>query len=146
VKDGVAHNTKANKANNAGLVAMDPKTGQILAMIGSADYFNDDIDGQVNVTMRPLQPGSSFKPYVYATAFKQGMSPATMLVDVKTNFGTMAAKIIRPATMTAKITEFVNIRKALAGSLNVPAVKTLALVGVQNAIDTMPKTWELVPT
>ncbi|MBX4205028.1 MAG: PBP1A family penicillin-binding protein, partial [Candidatus Doudnabacteria bacterium] len=136
VKDGVARNTKSNKANNAGLVAMDPKTGQILAMVGSADYFNDEINGQVNVTLRPLQPGSSFKPYVYATAFKQGMSPATMLVDVKTSFGTYGGKDYAPSNYDGQNHGIVNIRKALAGSLNIPAVKTLALVGVQNAIDT----------
>lgn len=136
VKDGAARNTKSNKANNAALVAMDPKTGQILAMVGSADYFNDDIDGQVNVALRPRQPGSSFKPYVYATAFKQGMSPSTMLVDVATNFGTFGNKDYIPHNYDGQDHGIVNIRKALAGSLNVPAVKTLSLVGVQNAIDT----------
>ncbi len=137
VKDGVARNIKYNKANNAGLVAMDPKTGQVLAMVGSVDYFNEAIDGQVNVTLRPLQPGSSIKPYIYATAFKQGMSPATMLVDVATNFGTYQGKDYIPHNYDGKDHGVLNMRKALAGSLNVPAVKTLSLVGVQNAIDTM---------
>lgn len=136
VKDGVAKNEKNNKASNAALVAIDPKTGQILAMVGSRDYFDDEHDGQVNVTLSERQPGSSIKPYIYATAFKQGMSPATMLVDVKTNFGTYGGKEYSPNNYDGANHGIVNIRKALAGSLNIPAVKTLALVGVQNAIDT----------
>ena len=136
VKDGVARNEKANKATNAALVAMDPKTGQILAMVGSRDYFDDAHDGQVNVALRPRQPGSSFKPYVYATGFKQGMSPSTMIVDVATDFGSYGNKDYIPHNYDGKDHGIVNIRKALAGSLNVPAVKTLSLVGVQNAIDT----------
>ncbi|HEX5429961.1 MAG TPA: penicillin-binding protein [Patescibacteria group bacterium] len=137
VDDGVARNTKSNKADNAGLIAIDPKTGKLLAMVGSADYFNDDIDGQVNVTLRPLQPGSSIKPYVYATAFKQGMGPATMLTDVVTDFGTYGGKDYIPHNYDNSSHGVVSIRTALDGSLNVPAVKTLDLVGVQNAIDTM---------
>ncbi len=136
VKDGVARNEKNNKATNAGLVAQDPKTGQILAMVGSRDYFDDAHDGQVNVTLQELQPGSSIKPYIYATAFKKGMSPATMLVDVRTTFGTYGGKEYAPNNYDGQNHGIVNMRKALAGSLNIPAVKTLALVGVQDAIDT----------
>ncbi|MEJ0021645.1 MAG: PBP1A family penicillin-binding protein [Candidatus Doudnabacteria bacterium] len=138
VEDGVAKNEKNNdKASNAALVAVDPKTNQILAMVGSRDYFKPDCDFcQVNVALAPEQPGSSIKPYVYATAFKQGMSPATMLMDVKTNFGTYGNKDYIPTNYDGQDHGIVNIRKAMAGSLNVPAVKTLALVGVQSAIDT----------
>jgi penicillin-binding protein 1C len=136
VKDGVARNEKFNRAENAGLVAQDPKTGQILAMVGSRDYFDEEHDGQVNVTLQELQPGSSIKPYIYATAFKKGMSPATMLVDVRTVFGTYGGKEYAPSNYDGASHGLINMRKALAGSLNVPAVKTLALVGVQDAIDT----------
>ncbi len=136
VADGVAKNEKANRAENAGLVAIDPKTGQILAMVGSRNYFDDAHDGQVNVTLQELQPGSSFKPYVYATAFKQGMSPATMLVDVKTNFGSYGNRDYVPTNYNGQDYGLINMRKALAGSLNVPAVKTLSLVGVDHAVDT----------
>lgn len=137
VKDGVERNEKRNKANDAALVAIDPKTGQILAMVGSPDYFNQDKDGQVNASLSSLQPGSSIKPYIYATAFKQGMAPATMLVDVRTVFGTYGGKEYAPANYNGQNNGILSMRKALAGSLNVPAVKTLSLVGVQNAIDTM---------
>ena len=137
VEDGVAKNEKNNKASNAGLLAEDPKTGQILAMVGSRDYFKPDCSYcQFNVTLSELQPGSSIKPYIYATAFKQGLSPATMLVDVQTNFGTYQGKSYIPGNYDGQNHGIVNIRKAMAGSLNVPAVKTLALVGVQNATDT----------
>ncbi len=136
VEEGVARNAKFNRAENAGLVAQDPRNGQILAMVGSKDYYAEDIDGQVNVTLQELQPGSSIKPYIYATAFKEGMSPATMLVDVKTNFGTFGGSEYSPNNYDGQNHGVLNIRKALAGSLNIPAVKTLALVGVQDAIDT----------
>ena len=79
-------NVKNFGANNAALFSIDAKTGDILAMVGSRDYFNDDIDGQVNLTLRPRQPGSSFKPVVYATAFMKGYTPRTVLFDVVTNF------------------------------------------------------------
>ncbi|MBX4191268.1 MAG: PBP1A family penicillin-binding protein [Candidatus Doudnabacteria bacterium] len=137
VKDGVARNEKFNKATNAGLVAQDPRNGQILAMVGSRDYFQKDCTYcQLNVALSELQPGSSIKPYIYATAFRKGMSPATMLVDVKTNFGTYGGKEYSPNNYDGNTHGIINIRKALAGSLNIPAVKTLALVGVQDAIDT----------
>lgn len=136
VKEGVARNEKRNKAENATLVAIDPKTGQILAMVGSRDYFDDAHDGQVNVAVRERQPGSSIKPYVYAAAFKKGMNPATMLVDVRTNFGIYGDKEYAPSNYDGQSHGVLSIRKAFAGSLNVPAVKTLALLGVQNAIDT----------
>lgn len=132
----VALNEKTYNAANASLVAVDPQTGQILAMVGSRDYFDEERDGAVNVALRPRQPGSSFKPYVYATAFKQGMNPATMLIDVVTNFGEFGGKEYTPQNYDGKEHGPVSIRQALQGSLNIPAVKTLILVGVENAIDT----------
>jgi 1A family penicillin-binding protein len=137
VKDGVERNKKNNKAINASLVAIDPKTGQILAMVGSSDYFDEENDGQVNVAIRERQPGSSIKPYVYAAAFKKGMSPATMIMDVKTVFGTYGDKEYAPENYNGVSYGPLPIRKALAGSLNVPAVKVLSLTGIQEAIDTM---------
>ncbi len=131
-----AINEEKYKAKNAALVSVDPKTGQILAMVGSRDYFNDAIDGQVNVAIRPRQPGSSFKPYVYATAFKKGMSPATMLLDVTTNFGEFGGKEYIPQDYDGKNRGPVSIRSALQGSLNIPAVKTLLLTGIEDSIQT----------
>jgi 1A family penicillin-binding protein len=124
-------------ANNAALVSIDPKTGQILAMVGSRDYFNDSIDGQVNVTTRPLQPGSSMKPIVYAALFGKGYTPDTILYDVVTNFSTdpNPANDYTPHDYDLKERGPVTIRKALAGSLNIPAVKAIYLAGINTVID-----------
>ncbi|MDI6778033.1 MAG: transglycosylase domain-containing protein [Patescibacteria group bacterium] len=134
VKKGVAANVKY-RASNAALVAIDPKTGQILAMVGSRDYFDKSIDGNVNVAVRDRQPGSSFKPYVYATAFKKGYTPNTILFDVETNFGTKDQPYT-PQNYSNNFSGPVKMKEALARSLNIPAVKTLYLSGVQNSINT----------
>lgn len=120
--------------NNSGLVAMDPNNGQILAMVGSTDYFDDEIDGQVNVTLRPLQPGSSFKPIVYTAGFERGYTPNSILWDVETDFAT-ATGPYHPRNYDLSQHGPVTIRKALQGSLNIPAVKMLALVGVDAGLD-----------
>lgn len=123
-------------ASNAALVSIDPKTGQILAMVGSRDYFNDEIDGQVNITTSPRQPGSSMKPLVYATLFEKGYTPSTILYDVKTNFSTDPQNPYQPNNYDGGEHGPISIRQALAGSLNIPAVKALYLAGVNNVIDT----------
>lgn len=138
VKAGAEKNEKKYKANNAALLAMDPKTGQILAMVGSRDYTNDAIDGQVNVTLRPRQPGSSFKPLVYAAAFEKGLTPDTKLYDVETVFKTDTKDFI-PHDYDLKERGPVTIRQSLAGSLNIPAVKTLYLAGIDNVLDLAQK-------
>lgn len=133
VADGVLAYGESYGFNNAGLVSIDPKTGQILSMVGSADYFNDDIDGQVNVTLRPLQPGSSFKPIVYAAGFEKGYTPNTLLWDVNTTFATATGNY-EPKNYSLNESGPVTARKALQGSLNIPAVKMLYLVGVERAL------------
>ena len=75
IEQHVKENTKQFNASNAGMVALDPKTGQILVMVGSRNYFDKEIDGNFNVTLSPRQPGSAFKPFVYATAFKKDTRP-----------------------------------------------------------------------
>ncbi|PIT94541.1 hypothetical protein COT98_03050 [Candidatus Falkowbacteria bacterium CG10_big_fil_rev_8_21_14_0_10_39_9] len=121
------------KATNAALVSLDPKTGQVLAMVGSRDYFNEDIDGQVNITTSLRQPGSSIKPLVYATLFNKGYTPNTILYDVVTNFAARG-KAYEPHNYNGKEYGPVSIRQALAGSLNVPAVKAIYLAGIKNVI------------
>lgn len=127
------------KAKNAALVAMDPKTGQILSMVGSKDYFDTTIDGQVNVTIRERQPGSSFKPYVYLTAFTKGYIPETLMYDVETEFETAEGKSYKPQNYDGKFRGSLSMAESLAQSLNIPAVKTLYLVGVRDAIDIAKK-------
>jgi 1A family penicillin-binding protein len=136
VREGAESNLKKYNAENASLVALDPKTGQILAMVGSKNYFDKSIDGQVNVAIRDRQPGSSFKPYVYLTAFKKGYTPDTQLWDVDTNFETDEGKNYNPKNYDGKNRGLLKMKDALAMSLNVPAVETLYLAGVKESIET----------
>ena len=87
---------QGKNASNASVVAIKNDTGEILAMVGSLDYNNNDIDGQVNMALAERQPGSSFKPYVYLTALQQGMTPATMILDVATAFPQADGTYYRP--------------------------------------------------
>lgn len=122
-------------ADNIALVAMDPRSGEILSMIGSRDFFNPDINGQYNVAVQGRrQPGSSFKPIIYAAAFEKGYTPDTVLFDVSTNFCPDCAKEYRPVNYTGLEYGLVTIRQALQGSLNIPAVKTLYLVGLEDGV------------
>ena len=126
----------AFKASNAAMVAIKPATGDVLAMVGSLDYFDKENDGEVNVALSLRQPGSSFKPIVYAAGFDKGYQPETLLYDVPTSFGPDGSgKDYMPHNYDGSHHGLVNVRKALCGSLNVPAVKMLYLVGVDNAID-----------
>ena len=129
-----AEKNLAHGASNAALVSLDPKTGEILSMVGSADYFNDEIDGQVNVTTRPRQPGSSMKPLVYTLAWQRGYAPTSILFDVVTTFPAVG-KAYAPKNYDLSERGPVSLRKALQGSLNIPAVKVLYLVGVENFLD-----------
>jgi 1A family penicillin-binding protein len=121
---------------NAALVALKPDTGEVLAMLGSADFNNPDIDGQVNVALRPRQPGSSIKPINYVTAFEKGWTPATMIWDVTTQWQGAAGEPYIPKNYDGKEHGPVLVRQALAQSLNIPAVKTLEFVGLPAMLDT----------
>lgn len=117
-------------ANNASLVSVHPQTGQILAMVGSADYFDEEIDGNVNIATRYRQPGSSFKPFVYALTFLNGYSPATVLYDVETQFGPGEWPQNYDGTFLGPI----RVREALALSRNIPAIKSYFLAGQETEI------------
>lgn len=135
VSEGAKKNA-ALKATNAALVSLDAKTGEILSMIGSKDYFDETIDGNVNIVLRKRQPGSSFKPIVYATAFSRGYTPKTTIFDLVANFTVdPSQKPYTPHNYTSLEYGPVSMKKALAGSLNIAAVKTLYLAGVANVID-----------
>ncbi len=137
---GVERNKKLG-ASNAALVVLDTKTNQILAMVGSRDFFDKTYDGQVNVCLRPRQPGSSFKPIVYSAAFAKGYTPETILFDAITNFGPAGPqnKDYVPRNYDNQERGPISLRKALAGSLNIPAVKLLYLVGINNVLDLAEK-------
>src|SRR5258706_4121980 len=133
-------NEKNYKASNDGLVAIDPKTGQVLVMVGSRDYFDKNIDGQYNVATANRQPGSSFKPFAYATAFEKGFLPETTIFDVPTQFSTTCSTNIKtcykPENFDNKFKGPISMRSALAESRNVPSVMTLYLAGISDTIKT----------
>jgi len=135
VREGVEENGPKYGFSNAGLVAINPRTGEVLAMVGSKDYWSEDIDGKFNVTISKRQPGSSFKPYAYAEAFRKGYTPETIVFDVKTNFGKDGSgEYYRPQNYTGKFSGPVKLKSALATSLNIPAVKILYLAGIKDVI------------
>ena len=138
-------NEKNFNAENAGLVAIDPKTGQVVTMVGSRGYFDEEIDGKVNVTLAKRQPGSSFKPFVYATAFEKGFTPDTIVFDVQTQFSTACAPTdtmndtppcYSPQNYDGVFHGPMKLRDAIAQSMNVPSVKTVYLAGIQDSIET----------
>lgn len=123
-----------NDANNAAAVVIRPQTGEILAMVGSVDYYNEEIDGQVNMAVSPRQPGSSFKPYVYLTAFEQGYTAGTVVMDIPTTFPDPPNEPYSPMNIDLKYHGALTLRSALACSYNIPAVKLMDMVGITNVI------------
>jgi len=162
VKEGVVNAAYA-KTNNGALVALSPKTGELLAMVGSKDYFGTStpkgclpgknclFDPQVNVAISKRQPGSSFKPFVYALAFYNGFTPQTHVWDVNTEFNYncpatgLAEKdrhgtpCYHPQNYDGLFKGQIDLKSALAQSRNLPAVKVLYLVGLKNALDFVKK-------
>ncbi len=133
VRENVDRNYAAYNDSNASLVAMDPKTGQILAMVGSKDFFDQDIDGNVNVALMGRQPGSSFKPFIYATLFQSdSWGPGSTFWDLKTDFGGG----YNPNNYSGRFSGPVSVRYALGNSLNIPAVKALYIAGVKESLNT----------
>ena len=161
VREGAERNEGLVQAANAALVSIDPRTGEILAMVGSKDYWEDPMpegcssgvncrfDPYVNVATRERQPGSAFKPFVYATAFKKGYTPETVLFDAPTEFNPLCnangtpgpliqdpKECYHPQNYDGKFRGPVTLRQALAQSLNIPSVKLLYLAGVQESMET----------
>lgn len=120
--------------SNGAAMVMDPNTGEILAMIGSKDYFDSEIGGQFNVAVDGLrQPGSSIKPVTYLAMFQKGYSPASMIMDVETVFTpNESADKYEPKNYDGKFRGPVSLRNSLGSSLNIPAVKSLAIVGIED--------------
>jgi len=135
----------ANNAHNGALVSINPSTGEILAMVGSADFYNDAIDGQVNMANSPTrQPGSSIKPINYVAAFEKGWTPATLIWDVPSEFPPSGdpndpREPYIPVNYDGRFHGPVTVRTALSNSFNVPAVKTLQFVGVYDDPSTPQK-------
>ncbi len=124
-----------SEVTNAALVAIRPWTGEILVMVGSLDFNDPVIDGQVNVALAPRQPGSAFKPITYASALQQGYTPATMLLDIPTIVPLPGQEPYAPQNYDEDFHGPVSVRTALGSSLNVPAVRTQLFAGLQATVD-----------
>ncbi len=149
VKTNVERNKEVAGGHNGALLAMDPKTGQILAMVGSRDYFADPepegcaegvdcaFEGNFNVALQGLrQPGSSFKPFAYLTAFQEGFTPNTILWDVKTEFSVACPpSCYSPHNFDLRYRGPVTMAEGLSQSINIPSVKTLYLAGLERTMD-----------
>ncbi|MBM4422600.1 MAG: hypothetical protein FJ030_04305 [Chloroflexi bacterium] len=119
----------ASHVTDGALIALDPNTGAILAMVGS-DSYDDPVDGQINMAIRPRQPGSSIKTLTYVAAFEKGWTPSTLIWDVPTKFPDGANPPYEPVNYDGRFHGPVRVRDALANSYNIPAVKALQFVGV----------------
>lgn len=152
VKEGAERNSDLYKGNNAAMVVEDPKTGQILSLVGSADYFNQEIDGNFNVAVQGLrQPGSTFKPFAHVTAFLKGYTPDSIVFDVPTefsvdpscpavvDFSVKNSSCFHPQNFDNDFKGPVSLKQALAQSINVPSVKVLYLAGLEETIKTAKK-------
>lgn len=147
-KFGDSNQTNFNANNNA-IIVIDPKTGDILSMVGSRDYYNQAIDGNFNASTAHRQPGSTFKPFVYSTLFEKGYTPETILWDVPTQFAPSCAAnnlddsnangCYSPVDYDGHYRGPMKIRDALGQSINIPAIQALYLAGIQNSIDTATK-------
>jgi 1A family penicillin-binding protein len=127
---------KNYKVGNGAAIITRPNTGEILAMVGSRDYFDSKHDGQVNVTLAMRQPGSSIKPLMYATTFQEKtLNPGTIMLDQPTCFAVVNQEPYCPRNYTGGFAGMVTIRKALGNSLNIPAVKALSTIGVKTFMD-----------
>ena len=134
---------KKHKAKNIATVVLKAKTGEILTMVGSRDFFNNDIDGSVNIITSPRQPGSTFKPIAYAEAFTKGLRPETVVYDVPTQF-TKSCREDRyestkdgcysPVNYTGRFKGPISLRNALAQSINIPAVKVLYIANITDVL------------
>ena len=150
IKEGAERNEKLYKGKNAALVAQDPKTGQILTLVGSKDYFDVKNDGNFNVATQGLrQPGSAFKPFAYLSAFKKGYTPQTIVFDLPTeftannpncplivDFSNKLKECYHPENFDRQFRGPVNLKNALAQSINIPAIKVLYLAGIGDTIKT----------
>ena len=144
-------NKERYKAKNAAMVAIDPKSGDILALVGSANYFDIGNEGNFNVATARRQPGSSFKPFAYAAAFEKGYPDGTILFDLKTEFNPNCGPAgndkkdkygldcYHPNNYDMRFRGPVNLRQSLAQSLNIPSVKVLHLAGISDTIELASK-------
>lgn len=154
VREGIKRNKNYN-AYNAGLVAIDPKTGEILALtVGTGNYYENPypencqggrdclFDPKFNVVLGTKeapgrQPGSAFKPFIYATAFKKGYDDKIRVLDEPSNFGVWGNKEYKPQNYDGLFRSWVTLREGLAQSLNIPSIKVLYLIGLETKVENL---------
>jgi membrane peptidoglycan carboxypeptidase len=139
VINGHRDTVRAAGANNAALVAVEPASGAVRALVGSMDFSSEAIRGQVNMAVAPRQPGSAIKPLVYASAMEEGWTPATLIWDVPTQFPNGPLPAYEPKNFDDEFHGPLRLRPALGNSYNIPAVKALEYVGVCNFIDDLQR-------
>ncbi|MBM3237720.1 penicillin-binding protein 1C [Candidatus Poribacteria bacterium] len=125
---------KRLNVTNAAAILLDNHTGQVLAYVGSADYFDEEHEGQNNGIMAARQPGSTLKPFLYLLAMEEGFNPATIISDIPVHYR-MPKGIYSPKNYSEKFHGPVSLREALANSLNVPAAQVSAKIGVKRFLD-----------
>lgn len=136
IREQIAKLKEKHDLGNAALVAMKPETGEIMALVGSADFNDESIDGQVNMALSPRQPGSSFKPLLFATAFNDNLiSPASIMWDVPVTYDLGSNQFYKPTNYDEKYHGLITTRAALANSYNVPAVRLLAALGTDRMVE-----------
>lgn len=143
VKRHALENKKTFNAENGSIVATDPKNGDVLVMVGSRDFFDKEIDGNYNIALAERQPGSAFKPFVYAEAFNKGFRPETVVFDLPTEFSTTCndtdGSCYNPENYDHIFRGPMTLREALAQSVNIPAIKVLYLAGIKESLDLAKK-------
>jgi membrane peptidoglycan carboxypeptidase len=126
---------ETSNGHNGSVVAIDPKTGEILVMVGSRDYFRDDIQGRNNMAVAPNSPGSAFKPFTYLTAFMEnGWGPGTMILDTPVSYTEPDGSVFSPRNPAGDYKGPISLRNALGNSLNVPAFKVAWMTGVDKIV------------
>ena len=128
-------NLAQRDAENTSITVMNPRTGEILAMVGSMDYYNTDIDGQVNVALSERQPGSTIKPIVYLSAFTKGWVPSTIVKDEKISLRDELGRVWEPENFDKRFYGNVPVKTALGNSMNIPAVKAIQFAGIESVAD-----------
>jgi len=134
IQKKVKENKEKYESTNGALMTIDPKTGEVLSLVGSKDFFDESIDGQVNIPFRKRQPGSTIKPLVYSALFELGYPDKTIIFDVPTNFGNY-----KPQNFDSKFKGPISLRQALAESRNVPSVKVFYLAIPERVINLAKK-------
>jgi membrane peptidoglycan carboxypeptidase len=130
---------RSSNGHNGSVVIINPPTGEILAMVGSRDYFREDVDGSVNNAIALNSPGSTLKPFTYATAFMHGWGPEWPIIDTPITYREEGGAVFSPRNPDGRTRGVIPVRQALGNSFNIPAFKTILFTGVDEVVNTAKK-------